>query len=73
VAAPVGELMNDYEITDAMITYGGGFVSRLGQLYRSADVVNQAKLKVAFPEIFDAYDTLAQVKAERQRQQDASA
>ena len=38
----------DYEITEAMITYGGAFVSRLGELYGHADRENQAILKRAF-------------------------
>lgn len=47
--------ITDYDITDAMITYGGGFVSGLGRLYRQADAVNQALLKAAFPHYWKEY------------------
>lgn len=46
---------SDHEITEAMIVYGGSFVSSLGTLFRRADVVNQAKLKAAFPEYWTSY------------------
>lgn len=52
----------EYEITDAMITYGGGFVSGLGRLFRAADVVNQAKLKAAFPEYWEQYREMAALR-----------
>lgn len=48
-----------YEITEAMIQYGGGFVSGLGCLYRQADMSNQAKLVAAFPEYFAQYREFA--------------
>lgn len=48
-----------YDITEAMIRYGGGFVSGLGRLYRQADASNQAKLVAAFPEYFAEYRDLA--------------
>jgi hypothetical protein len=54
--------VTDYEITDAMIVYGGHFVSKLGRLFRLADEHNQAKLKAAFPEYWREYATLAELK-----------
>lgn len=51
--------MTAHEITEAMIVYGGGFVSALGKLYRQADAVNQKKLAEAFPEYFQEYAELA--------------
>jgi 2-oxo-4-hydroxy-4-carboxy--5-ureidoimidazoline (OHCU) decarboxylase len=45
----------------------------LGRAFRAADPRNQARLKDAFPELFTEYARLAQLRAERQRQQDASA
>jgi hypothetical protein len=54
--------MTDYEITDAMITYGGNFVAQLGKAFRAGDVVNQAKLKAAFPDYWREYATLAELK-----------
>ena len=40
--------LTDRQITETMRKKGGGFVSRLGQLYRFADDENQAKLKEVF-------------------------
>lgn len=54
--------MSDYEITEAMIVYGGSFVSQLGTLFRYADVYNAAKLKAAFPEYWTKYQELAELK-----------
>jgi hypothetical protein len=57
--------MSDYEITDAMVLYGGRFVAGLGRLFRTADAINQAKLKAAFPEYFAEYAALATLKQQR--------
>ena len=51
-------MFTDQEITETMITHGGGFVSGLGALYRRADVVNRAKLREAFPEYWSQYDEM---------------
>lgn len=40
--------LTDFQITETMMKHGGGFVSRLGVLFRHADDNNQAKLKEAF-------------------------
>ena len=55
--------MSDYEITEAMIRYGGGFVSRLGQLWQWADDSNQQWLKAAFPDYWTEYAELAKLRA----------
>lgn len=47
--------VTDYEITEAMIAYGGSFVSGLGRLWRVADIVNKGKLKDAFPDYWTNY------------------
>jgi len=47
--------MTDFEITEAMIVYGGGFVSSLGRLWRQADAINRGKLRDAFPEYWTSY------------------
>jgi len=52
----------DYEITEAMIRYGGGFVSGLGRLYRQADTANQRILREAFPHYFSEYIAIAIAK-----------
>ena len=45
----------DHEITEAMIVYGGDFVSALGRLWRQADSQNKHRLKEAFPEYWESY------------------
>lgn len=52
----------DFAITDAMIRFGGGFVARLGQLFRAADAVNQARLKAAFPDYFAKYAEMVRLE-----------
>lgn len=49
----------DYEVTEAMIRYGGSFVAGLGKLYRLADAQNQATLRSAFADYFAEYHGLA--------------
>ena len=57
---------DDYAITEAMITYGGSFIASLGRLFRLADDVNQARLKVAFPGYWREYRAIAaQTQARR--------
>ena len=51
--------LTDYEVTEAMIQFGGSFVRGLGELYRRADEHNKAKLRMAFPEYFAEYRDLA--------------
>lgn len=48
-----------FEITEAMIIYGGSFAQALGHLVRLADPVNQQRLLEAFPELFTEYEELA--------------
>lgn len=47
--------LTDFEITDAMIAFGGSFVSGLGRLWRQADALNKTKLQDAFPEYWQSY------------------
>ena len=54
------EMMSDYEITGAMIKYGGSFVEALGQLHRLGDAINQRRLRLAFPEYWKQYSDLAE-------------
>lgn len=56
---------DDYDVTEAMIVYGGGFVSGLGHLFRQADPVNQRKLKAAFPEYWNTYREIAATAAQK--------
>ncbi len=56
--------MTDWEVTEAMIVYGGGFVQGLGRLFRAADKDNKARLKAAFPEYIQQYAELARMLPE---------
>ena len=61
----------DHEITEAMIRYGGGFVSGLGRLWRQADVVNSGRLREAFPEYWTQFQDPAMHAAMRLHEQEA--
>lgn len=54
-------MATEWEITEAMIVYGGGFVQSLGRLVRQADVDNKRRLVAAFPEYFKQYKELARM------------
>lgn len=58
--------MSDFEITEAMIRLGGGFVSGLGQLFRHADSDNQRRLRNAFPEYWKTYAELAAMRPSKE-------
>lgn len=49
----------DFDTVDAMIRYGGGFVSALGVAWRKADADNQRRLRTAFPEYWEKYRAVA--------------
>lgn len=57
----------DWATTEAMIRMGGGFVSKLGELYRQGDGSNQAKLRAAFPKYFEEYGQLAKMLEKKER------
>ena len=57
--------ITDYDVTEAMISYGGGFVQSLGRLYRQADEDNQRRIKLAWPEYWKQYADLALLKGEQ--------
>lgn len=42
--------MGEWDVTEAMIVYGGNFVRQLGMLIRAADGDNKRRLVDAFPE-----------------------
>lgn len=52
-------MFGEWHVTEAMIVYGGSFVSSLGELYRKADNQNKDKLLRAFPEYFAEYRLIA--------------
>lgn len=51
----------DYDIADAMMAMGGGFVKRLGELWHHADDDNKWRLKNAFPEYWRDYTAKAEM------------
>jgi hypothetical protein len=52
----------DDRTLDAMTRYGGSFVVALAEACRRADVVNFVRLQTAFPELFEEYRALAELK-----------
>lgn len=50
----------EYEVIQAMHLYGGSFMKAWARLYETADLVNQRKLKAAFPEYWAEYTKLAE-------------
>ncbi len=50
------EAMN---VAQAMVNYGGGFVSALGKALMHADHKNQQKIKDAFPEYWEQYKAMS--------------
>ena len=54
--------MTDDDVVIAMSVYGGSFVRGLAMLFRLADPVNQARLKLAFPDYWAEYTALAALK-----------
>ncbi len=51
--------VDDFEVSDAMIAQGGGFVRTLGHLWRQGDDDNRARIKAAWPEYWEQYRRLA--------------
>lgn len=45
----------DFWTAKAMMVYGGGFVSMVGQLWFKGDQRNRARVKSAFPDYFTQY------------------
>jgi len=65
--------LSDWDVTETMAKYGGGFVRALAACARRADEDNLAKLKAAFPEYWDEYATMARmVRAKRTYAADAA-
>jgi hypothetical protein len=59
--------VTDFEMAEAMIAFGGGFVSHLGSLWMRADETNRAKILATWPEYCETYRGLATLKHERAR------
>lgn len=49
------DYMDRFQLTEAMIRYGGGFFQKLASAMRSADATNFQRILDAFPEILKQY------------------
>lgn len=63
------EYDRNWWIAEAMIHYGGSFVSLLGKLHRHGDLSNQRQLRTAFPELFERYSKMIE-KAKKEYYED---
>ncbi len=52
-------------VAEAMVKFGGGFVSALGAALQKADGGNQARIKAGFPDVWSSYLELARADAAR--------
>lgn len=59
--------VTEYEVAQAMITFGGSFVACLGQAWHAADEANRARLLAAFPDVVREYRDIARRHRERVR------
>jgi hypothetical protein len=57
--------IEDCDVLDAMVNYGGGFVRELARAWRLADGQNNARLKEAFPHYWEQYREFAEADAHR--------
>jgi len=58
--------MTDHQILAAMEHFGGSFARALGRACQLADAENLRKIRTAFPELWEEYDDLARLWAEKQ-------
>jgi hypothetical protein len=54
----------DSKIIGAMLAYGGSFVKALARAYMAGDPDNQAKIRLAFDNLFRNYEEMAKNMAE---------
>lgn len=52
----------NWEITEAMIRFGGSFVKALGNLWRIGDLSNRARLQNAFGAYWNEYAEIVKMK-----------
>ncbi len=55
---------DDFEVTEAMLNYGGRFVVCLAKLARACNARDLKRLKATFPEYWEDYDKMAKFDAE---------
>lgn len=53
-------MVEDYEVAEAMMRYGGSFVQILGELTARADLINLEKIKSTWPEYWGKYTEFAE-------------
>lgn len=63
--------MSEFEVIEAMVTYGGSFVQQLGRLIRLADADNKRRLVEAFPEYIAEYREIAKLHAQKSQSREA--
>lgn len=59
--------MTNFEIVQAMRTYGGGFARALADAWMHADPENQARICLTWPELWAEYEDLARRAAAQQQ------
>lgn len=60
--------MNDRQIINTMIEYGGSFVRKLGAAALVADPENLAKIKATWPDYWSQYARMAKQLSEVEKQ-----
>ncbi len=60
--------MNDRQIINTMIEYGGSFVRKLGAAALVADQENMAKIKATWPDYWSQYARMAKQLSEVEKQ-----
>lgn len=60
--------MNDRQIINTMIEYGGSFVRKLGAAALVADPANLAKIKSTWPDYWSQYARMAKQLSEVEKQ-----
>jgi hypothetical protein len=51
--------VTDHEVLTAMERFGGSFASRLAKAWFCADAMNSARLRMAFPDLWEEYRKFA--------------
>jgi hypothetical protein len=57
--------MTDSEIADAMYDMGGSFSRALAEAWRCGDKINRGRLAAAFPDLWEHYRELAELREQR--------
>ena len=60
--------MNDRQIINTMMEYGGSFVRKLGAAALVADQQNLNRIKATWPEYWDQYSRMAKQLSEVEKQ-----